>query len=115
MPFWDRLRTARRLRTAMGGINAAAVGLLVAAFYDPVWTNGILSPGDFIHAIGAFALLTQWTCPPWEASWFHSSFNLITHRETDFLLCRPAKEKSLFSGLTAVLNECFNCFSLCYP
>ena len=65
LPFWEGLRETPRVRQAMVGINAAVVGLLLAAFYDPVWSSGILSAGDFVLALAAFALLTYWKCPPW--------------------------------------------------
>ena len=47
------------------GVNAAVVGLLLAAFYDPVWTGAIVEPEDFALAAGAFALLAFWKAPPW--------------------------------------------------
>jgi chromate transporter len=47
------------------GINSAVVGLLLAAFYDPVWSSGILSSGDFALALAALGLLTLWKTPPW--------------------------------------------------
>jgi chromate transporter len=65
LPFWNSLRKNRRVRSALVGVNAAVVGLLIAAFYDPVWTSGILSAGDFILALVAFGLLTLWKIPPW--------------------------------------------------
>jgi chromate transporter len=65
LPFWDSLRKNRRIRSALTGVNAAVVGLLIAAFYDPVWTRGILSAGDFILALVAFGPLTLWKIPPW--------------------------------------------------
>ncbi len=65
LPFWDSLRRAKPMQTALLGINAAVVGLLLAALYDPVWTSAILSPADFGLAIVAFALLVFWKLPPW--------------------------------------------------
>lgn len=53
------------VRHALMGVNAAVVGLLLAAFYDPVWTNGILSVNDFILGLIAFSLLLLWKTPPW--------------------------------------------------
>lgn len=47
------------------GTNAAVVGILGAALYDPVWTSAILSPYDFALALTGFALLTVWKAPPW--------------------------------------------------
>jgi chromate transporter len=65
LPFWDGLRRNRRVRSALLGVNAAVVGLLMGAFYDPVWSSGILSAGDFVLALAAFALLTVCRVPPW--------------------------------------------------
>jgi chromate transporter len=65
MPFWDELRRRATARAALRGVNAAVVGLLLAAFYNPVWTSGILSKGDFGLAVGAFTLLLLWRTPPW--------------------------------------------------
>lgn len=65
LPFWEGLRRNLRVRQALVGINAAVVGLLLAAFYDPVWSSGILSAGDFVLALAAFGLLTLWKMPPW--------------------------------------------------
>ena len=65
MPFWDRLRTNVRMQAALAGVNAAVVGLLLAALYDPVWTSAIFGPADFALALIALAALTIWKCPPW--------------------------------------------------
>ena len=65
LPFWDSLRRTIAMQTALLGINAAVVGLLLAALYDPVWTSAILSPSDFGLAIGAYTLLVFWKVPPW--------------------------------------------------
>lgn len=46
-------------------MNAAVVGLLLAVFYDTVWTSGILSAKDFILGLTAFGLLSLWKIPPW--------------------------------------------------
>ncbi|MCY4449014.1 MAG: chromate efflux transporter [Chloroflexi bacterium] len=65
LPFWERLRGLVRVRRALMGINAAVVGLLLAALYDPVWTSAVRAPEDFALAVGAFALLAFWRVPPW--------------------------------------------------
>ena len=57
LPFWDALRERDDLRAALAGINAAVVGLLLAALYDPVWTSAIHSRADFALALAAFGLL----------------------------------------------------------
>ncbi|HEX5233346.1 MAG TPA: chromate efflux transporter [Bradyrhizobium sp.] len=65
LPFWDALRTRPAAQAAMRGTNAAVVGILGAALYNPVWTNAILTPRDFALALGGFLLLTVWRTPPW--------------------------------------------------
>ena len=65
LPFWERLRGLVRVRRALMGVNAAVVGLLLAALYDPVWTSAVRKPEDFALAVGAFALLAFWRVPPW--------------------------------------------------
>ena len=65
LPFWDILRSVPGFHSALKGINAAVVGLLLTALYRPVWTNAIYSPADFGLGLGAFGLLMFWKCPPW--------------------------------------------------
>lgn len=65
LPYWNALRRLEAARRAMLGVNAAVVGLLLAALYDPVWTSGVRSAGDFVLALAAFALLASWKLPPW--------------------------------------------------
>ena len=65
LPFWAALRSAPRAQAALRGINAAVVGLLLAALYRPVWTSAIMTPVDFALAIVAFLALAIWKLPPW--------------------------------------------------
>jgi chromate transporter len=65
LPFWDELRRRRWAQSALTGVNAAVVGLLLAALYNPVWTAGITSAADFALASAAFLLLFMWKTPPW--------------------------------------------------
>ena len=65
LPWWNALSRLESARRAMLGVNAAVVGLLLAALYDPVWTGGVRSAGDFVLALAAFALLVSWKVPPW--------------------------------------------------
>jgi chromate transporter len=65
LPFWDLLRTRASFQSAIRGINAAVVGLLLAAFYNPVWTSAIFKPLDFGLALFSFGLLAFWKLPPW--------------------------------------------------
>lgn len=65
LPFWDLLRSVPVFQSALKGINAAVVGLLLAALYTPVWTSAIYSPADFGLGLVAFGLLVLWKFPPW--------------------------------------------------
>ncbi|CAM2184853.1 chromate transporter [Burkholderia latens] len=64
-PFWERLRRSARMRAALAGVNAAVVGLLLAALYYPVWSETIVAPSDFAAALVAFVALVFWRVPPW--------------------------------------------------
>jgi chromate transporter len=65
LPFWDSLRRRPAVQSVLRGVNAAVVGLLLAALYKPVWTSAILAPADFAIGIVAFLLLALWAVPPW--------------------------------------------------
>ena len=65
LPFWGLLRTRAAFQAALRGINAAVVGLLLAALYDPVWSSAVKSHADFGLALVAFGLLMFWRLPPW--------------------------------------------------
>ena len=65
LPFWENLRRGAAAQAALTGVNAAVVGLLLAALYRPVWTTGITSAADFALASAAFLLLFMWQTPPW--------------------------------------------------
>jgi chromate transporter len=65
LPFWDRLRVKGQARGALDGVNAAVVGILGAALYQPVWTSSVLSPQDAAAAILAFAALAVGRLPVW--------------------------------------------------
>jgi chromate transporter len=65
LPFWEGLRHRTTTQAALRGVNAAVVGLLLAAFYNPVWASGILTKADFGLAAAAFLLLFMWQTPPW--------------------------------------------------
>jgi chromate transporter len=65
LPFWAQLRERPAAQTALRGVNAAVVGLLLAALYQPVWTSAVLRPADFALGVTAFLLLVMWRTPPW--------------------------------------------------
>ncbi len=64
LPFWHELRALGPAQAAMRGVNAAVVGLLGAALYDPVWTSAVQAPADVAVAATGFVLLTVWRAPP---------------------------------------------------
>jgi len=65
LPFWDILRAVPAFQSALKGINAAVVGLLLTALYKPVWTSAIFAPADFGLGLFALGLLMFWKFPPW--------------------------------------------------
>lgn len=65
LPFWDGLRRRMWVQSALRGVNAAVVGVLLAALYSPVWLAGIDGPYDFALGAAAFLLLFMWRVPPW--------------------------------------------------
>jgi chromate transporter len=65
LPFWDGLRARPGARAALMGVNAAVVGLLLAALWDPVITSGIRGVGDALLALAALVALMRWKWPPW--------------------------------------------------
>jgi chromate transporter len=64
LPFWETFRARGEAQAAMRGINAAVVGILCGAFYDPVWTSSVKTTGDFGVALIGFVLLIMWRTPP---------------------------------------------------
>jgi chromate transporter len=64
LPFWGSFRKRAGAQAAMRGINAAVVGVLGAALYNPVWISSVKTPGDFGVALTGFVLLTVWRVPP---------------------------------------------------
>src|SRR5215470_4867651 len=64
LPFWDALPKKSGAQAMMCGVNAAVVGLLGAALYNPVWTSSVQAPGDFAVALVGFVLLNVWGAPP---------------------------------------------------
>lgn len=65
LPFWDNMRSHTGFRAALMGVNAAVVGLIGAALYDPVWTTAITSREDLVLGAATFGLLAFWKWPPW--------------------------------------------------
>jgi len=65
LPFWHQLRAKAWTQAALRGANAAVVGVLLAALYNPVWIEGVKSAHDAATAVAAFALLQWWKAPPW--------------------------------------------------
>lgn len=65
LPFWNGLRNSPKIQGALMGINAAVVGILLAALYDPLWITAIIGPMDFVLAVLLFTMLVFWKLPPW--------------------------------------------------
>jgi chromate transporter len=65
LPFWDAMRARPAAQAALRGTNAAVVGILGAALYNPVWTSAVTSGRDFALALAGFLLLTVWKLPSW--------------------------------------------------
>ena len=64
LPFWNGLRARVNARAAMAGVNAAVVGLLASALYNPVWTSAVRGPADFAIAAAGLVALIVWRAPP---------------------------------------------------
>ncbi|HML10530.1 MAG TPA: chromate efflux transporter [Stellaceae bacterium] len=65
LPHWETLRRKPAVQSMLRGVNAAVVGILLAALYNPVWTSAIFGPRDFAIGIVAFLALAIWAVPPW--------------------------------------------------
>ncbi|HVH79622.1 MAG TPA: chromate efflux transporter [Stellaceae bacterium] len=65
LPYWETLRRRPPVQSVLRGVNAAVVGILLAALYNPVWTGAIFGPRDFAIGIVAFLMLAVWRMPPW--------------------------------------------------
>jgi chromate transporter len=77
LPFWDSIRKRAGAQAAMRGVNAAVVGVLGAALYDPVWTSSMHSPQDFAVALVGFFLLTAWRAPPLAVVAFSAAAGMV--------------------------------------
>jgi chromate transporter len=78
LPFWDSFRKLAGAQAAMRGVNAAVVGILGAALYDPVSTSSVHSPRDFAVALVGFVLLTAWRTPPLAVVAFSAAAGMAT-------------------------------------
>lgn len=65
LPFWQLLLHNSHFRGAVVSINAAVVGILIAAFYDPIWVSSIAGAYEFALALLLFTMLTYWKLPTW--------------------------------------------------
>jgi chromate transporter len=65
LPFWDGFRRRPAAQAMLRGVNAAVVGILLAALFDPIWTSSVRGPVDFAIALAAFAALVLWKAPAW--------------------------------------------------
>jgi len=65
LPYWDNLRRLSGMQSALMGVNAAVVGLLMAALYHPVWTSAVFRSMDLCLVLLAYIGLVFWKIPPW--------------------------------------------------
>jgi len=65
LPFWNALRARPGVQSALMGVNAAVVGLLIAVLFDPVWTGTMHGAADFVLLLIAFGALAVLRLPPW--------------------------------------------------
>ncbi|RFU66888.1 chromate transporter [Bacillus sp. V59.32b] len=65
LPFWNSIRRNPSINGALMGVNAGVVGLLLAAFYHPIWTSSIVKPQDFALSALLFSMLAFWKVPAW--------------------------------------------------
>lgn len=65
LPFWNSLRSHSAVQAALTGVNAAVVGILLAALYDPIWKTVVVSSLDFVVASLLFVMLHFWKLPSW--------------------------------------------------
>lgn len=65
LPFWNALRRNPKVGGALIGVNAAVVGILIAAFYQPIFTSTVNGVVDFVFAALLFVMIAYWKLPPW--------------------------------------------------
>ena len=65
LPLWQYVRRHARARSALAGVNAGVVGLLLSALYDPVWISGVVSPASVGFVLLVWVALTMWRVPVW--------------------------------------------------
>lgn len=65
LPFWNQIGRLQPMRRALLGINAAVVGILLAALFEPIWQEGIQSNAEFSLGLIAFLMLVSWKQPAW--------------------------------------------------
>ncbi len=64
LPVWLWLGHHPAARAALAGINAAVVGVLGAALYNPIWLSAVGNGRDVAIALAGFLLLERWRVPP---------------------------------------------------
>lgn len=79
LPFWSRLRGHSSVRRFLPGVNAAVVGVLFAAFLDPVCSRGLRGPADIALAIGCFAVLVRGKVPAWLLAIACAAVGILLH------------------------------------
>ena len=70
LPLWCALGQLRGMRRVLVGINAAVVGILLAALFEPLWLASIRTTAEFSLSLVAFVLLVSWRQPAWRVVLF---------------------------------------------
>lgn len=78
LPFWSLIRRQARLQAALTGVNAAVVGILLAALYDPVFTGAVHNALDLCVVLAAYGLLVLWKTPAWLLTGLAGAAGIVT-------------------------------------
>src|SRR5690625_4211355 len=102
LPFLSELRQKTSFQGVLVGVNASVVGILLAAFYDPVIKSSIISASDFALAMLLFALLNKWKLPAWSIVIIGVTFgyvlNILGFYKTCSLLILISVKNTCFLG-----------------
>jgi chromate transporter len=79
LPFWDGFRKQPLAQAMLRGVNAAVVGILLAALFDPIFTSSVKAPVDFAIALAAFAALVLWKAPAWAVVAATAAAGVLAH------------------------------------
>ncbi|MEW6445994.1 MAG: chromate efflux transporter [Pseudomonadota bacterium] len=64
LPFWSALSARAWVLRGLSGINAAVVGILAAALYQPLWTGAVANRADIFIVLLGWLMLARWRVTP---------------------------------------------------